>query len=75
MITPHAHLDCTGLRCPLPIVKVSLAMKTMAAGERLLVEATDPAFRPDIMAWTRQLGHRLVSFEPGAVQRALIEKA
>jgi tRNA 2-thiouridine synthesizing protein A len=75
MITPHAHLDCTGLRCPLPIVKVSLAMRTMAAGERLLVEATDPAFRPDIMAWTRQLGHRLVSFEPGAVQRALIEKA
>lgn len=25
------------------------------------VEATDPAFRPDITAWTRQLGHRLVS--------------
>jgi TusA-related sulfurtransferase len=74
-MTTHAHLDCTGLRCPLPIVKVSLAMKKMATGERLLVEATDPAFRPDITAWTRQLGHRLVSFEPGAVQRALIEKA
>jgi TusA-related sulfurtransferase len=75
MTTSHAHLDCTGLRCPLPIVKVSLAMKHMATGERLLVEATDPAFRPDITAWTRQLGHRLVSFEAGAVQRALIEKA
>jgi tRNA 2-thiouridine synthesizing protein A len=46
----------------------------MATGDRILVEATDPAFRPDIAAWTRQLGHRLVSFEAGAVQRALIEK-
>ena len=62
------------MRCPMPIVKVSLAVKAMAVGERLLVEATDPAFRPDITAWTRQLGHRLVSFEPGTVQRAIIEK-
>jgi tRNA 2-thiouridine synthesizing protein A len=71
---PQTELDCKGMRCPMPIVKISLAMKHLQAGDRLAVEATDPAFHPDLVAWTRQLGHTLVEFQAGAVQRAVVVK-
>ena len=67
-------LDCTDLRCPMPIVRISQTIKSMAAGERLRVDATDPAFRADIEAWTRRLGHLLVDFHDGKIQQAVIEK-
>lgn len=58
----------------MPIVKVSQVVKAMACGDRLLVEANDPAFQADLEAWVRRLGHRLVEFHDGPVQRAVIEK-
>ncbi len=67
-------LDCTNLRCPVPIVRISQTVKTLAVGDRLRVQATDPAFRPDLEAWTRRTGHLLVEFTEGQVQQALIEK-
>lgn len=71
---PAATLDCKSLRCPMPIVKISQAVKRMARGERLRVEANDPAFQADLEAWVRRLGHRLVEFHDGPVQQAVIEK-
>jgi len=67
-------LDCRGLRCPMPIVRISLAMKTAAVGEKLRVQATDPAFRADIEAWVRRTGHRLLEYKEGTPQQAVIEK-
>ena len=55
------QLDCTGLACPMPIVKMTKAAKTMAAGETLSVTADDPGFEPDVQAWTEARGHDLVS--------------
>lgn len=70
------ELDCKGLNCPMPIVKISRTMRGLRAGERLVVEATDPAFQADIEAWVRKLGHSLVSFQSsGGVQRVVIEKS
>ncbi|MBZ5727161.1 MAG: sulfurtransferase TusA family protein [Acidobacteriia bacterium] len=62
------------MRCPMPIVKISQTVKTMACGDRLRVEASDPAFKADLEAWVRRLGHRLVEFHDGPVQQAVIEK-
>jgi len=67
-------LDCCGLKCPMPIVRISLAMKGLAVGQRLRVQATDPAFRADLEAWVRRLGHRLLEYREGTPQQALIEK-
>lgn len=68
-------LDCKGLNCPMPIVKISRAMKTMGVGDQLRVQASDPAFKADVEAWVRKLGHALVSFkEEKGVQHALLEK-
>ncbi len=67
-------LDCKGLNCPMPIVRLSQAMRSLASGARLVIEADDPAFRADVEAWVRRFGHTLVSFEAGSVQRAVLEK-
>jgi tRNA 2-thiouridine synthesizing protein A len=71
---PVQTLDCTQLRCPIPIVRISQMVKEMAAGDRLQIQASDPAFKADLEAWLRRLGHRLVEFQDGPVQRAVIEK-
>ena len=74
MTSAPVTLDCKGLRCPMPVIKLSLAMKALTVGDTIRVEATDQAFHPDVVAWARQLGHRLVHYEAGATQVALIEK-
>ena len=58
----------------MPIVRLSLLMRELREGDCVTVEATDPAFEPDLVAWTRQLGHLLVTFENGDVQRATVQK-
>jgi TusA-related sulfurtransferase len=68
------ELDCTQMACPMPIVRISQAIKAMEGGKRLVVRACDPAFESDIRAWVRNTGHVLVEFEAGEVCRAVIEK-
>jgi tRNA 2-thiouridine synthesizing protein A len=67
-------LDCKGLNCPVPIVRISQAIKKMEASQTMEVEADDPAFGADVDAWVRKMGHELVAFDEGAVQRAVIRK-
>ena len=68
------YLDCKGLRCPMPIVRISQALKAVPVGTRLRIEATDPAFGADIQAWTGTLGHSLLELEDGAIKTAVVEK-
>lgn len=65
-------LDCTGLNCPMPIVAMSKAIKSMSSGELLEVSATDLAFKLDVEAWAKKTGNVLESFEIGPVQVAKI---
>lgn len=68
-------LDCRGLKCPMPIVQTALAMRALGMGEVLTVEATDPAFLPDIRAWAEVTGNALDSEESdGEIKRARIRK-
>jgi TusA-related sulfurtransferase len=71
----HEYLDCKGLRCPLPIVKLSKAMKEMAAGQIVVVEASDPAFKSDVQAWVKTMGYELLEFKEDPVQTAVIRKS
>lgn len=54
-------LDCTGLACPLPIIRTKKAVDGLATGQVLKLIATDPGSVPDVDAWTRRTGHQLVS--------------
>ena len=72
-MTNH-ELDCRHLTCPMPIVKISRAMKAIASGETLAIRATDAAFRADLEAWVSKSGHELLEFADGAEQFALLKK-
>ena len=47
-------LDRKAISCPMPIVRIAKAVKTMSPGQTLEVEATDPSFQADVEAWTRR---------------------
>ena len=69
------HLDARGLLCPLPVLKARKRLQALSSGERLRVEADDPAAVVDMPHFCAEAGHRLVAQEiEGAVQIYLIEK-
>lgn len=59
--TPPRVLDVRGLHCPLPVLRARLLLETMAPGEELLVQATDPASRIDIDHFCYVNGHELLA--------------
>ncbi|HSG12441.1 MAG TPA: sulfurtransferase TusA family protein, partial [Gaiellaceae bacterium] len=56
-------LDCTGLNCPLPVIKTAQAIKTIEPGQILELVATDPGVEPDMKAWSSRTGNELVAIE------------
>ena len=56
-------LDCSGLSCPMPILKTKKAIDAMSAGQVLKLIATDPGSIADINAWSRKTGHQLLETE------------
>ncbi len=59
-------LDLKGLLCPMPIVRIAQAVKTVAVGDTIEATATDPGVLADIPAWARSTGQQLVSIEKTA---------
>ncbi len=53
-------LDCAGLNCPLPILRLSKAVNGMAPGARVEMIATDPGALKDVSAWAKQTGNNLL---------------
>lgn len=69
------RLDLKGLNCPLPVLKTGKALRNLAAGDILVVEATDPMAAIDIPHFCRERGHKLTSQEKdGLVLRFTIAK-
>ena len=69
------RLDCSGMQCPGPIMKVFETMKELKDGESIEVSASDPGFARDIGAWTRRTGNTLVSNEKrGSDYVAMVQK-
>ncbi|WP_167957075.1 DsrE/DsrF/DrsH-like family protein [Anaerosporobacter faecicola] len=56
-------LDCCGLQCPGPIMKVHETINEMKDSEILKVSATDLGFAADIDAWCRRTGNTLMKTE------------
>ena len=55
------HLDAKGLKCPMPIVRTAQAIKTIAPGELLDIQATDPGAVADFAAWSRSTGNQIIA--------------
>ncbi|MEL4505378.1 FAD-dependent oxidoreductase [Luteococcus sp. H138] len=57
-------LDCTGLACPGPIMKLSETMKGLRPGDEIVAHVSDMGFASDGPAWAKRNGHELVGLEP-----------
>ena len=53
-------LDCTGMLCPIPVIKTSKAIKQLQLGQVLKMISTDPGAPPDMVAWSKQTGHEML---------------
>ncbi|MCP4204649.1 MAG: sulfurtransferase TusA family protein [bacterium] len=59
-IVASETLDTSGLLCPLPVYKASVALKKLSPGEVLELICTDPGSLADIPALANQSGHKLL---------------
>ena len=53
-------LDCRGLLCPMPVVRLGREMKSLPPGQLLKLLATDRGACTDIPAWAEDTGNELV---------------
>ena len=58
-------LDCRGMLCPLPVIKLAHAFGALGVGDSIAVLADDPAAATDIPAWCPMREQELVSAENG----------
>ncbi|GAA0958626.1 hypothetical protein GCM10009554_71110 [Kribbella koreensis] len=58
-------LDCRGMLCPLPVIKLAQAFPSLQIGDTITVLADDPAAATDIPAWCRMRAQELVSATGG----------
>ncbi|MDJ0271048.1 MAG: sulfurtransferase TusA family protein [Aigarchaeota archaeon] len=78
MAKPVLTVDVRGAMCPWPVLKTREAVQRINVGEVVEVLATDPASKPDLEAWARKTGNRILSVEETGtdpvVYRFLIER-
>jgi tRNA 2-thiouridine synthesizing protein A len=57
----NVDLDCRGILCPLPVIKLAQTLPGVEIGDTVTVLADDPAAATDIPAWCRMRSQELVS--------------
>ncbi len=72
-----ATIDAVGLFCPLPIVKLKLALEALGPGQAVEVSADDPGFEEDVISWCKDTQNKLLSLTKNQddIFTAYVEKA
>ncbi|RMF84710.1 MAG: sulfurtransferase TusA family protein [Nitrospirae bacterium] len=60
MVEADQVLDCSGLNCPLPVLKTKKAVDAMQPGQILKMISTDPGSQNDITAWCKRTNNELL---------------
>jgi len=69
-------LDCKGLSCPMPILKLAKEIKSMESGKVLELLGTDPGSKSDVPKWCDKTGNELLGQEEdGGVYKFYIRKS
>jgi tRNA 2-thiouridine synthesizing protein A len=70
-------LDVKGMNCPLPVLRTNKMLRSLSAGARLRVLATDRAAVADMQAFCRETGHALLAMgeESGVFSFVIRKKA
>ena len=75
VVNVDKQIDCTGLFCPMPIVKTREALREMRPGQVLEMLSDDPASEADMKSWSQRSGNVLLSVtREAAVHRFLVRK-
>ncbi|MBT3357108.1 MAG: sulfurtransferase TusA family protein [Euryarchaeota archaeon] len=56
----NEELDCSGLNCPLPILKTKKAVDKLESGQILKMVSTDPGSCNDVEAWSNRTKNQLL---------------
>jgi tRNA 2-thiouridine synthesizing protein A len=68
-------LDCRGLTCPMPILKLAKEIKKIDAGQVLEMLGTDPGSKIDVPAWCKKTGNEFIeSTEEEGVHKFYIRR-
>jgi len=62
MIEFNIEVDAVGLHCPLPLLRLKKALKSMLSGEVVKVTATDPAAHLDFGVYAEQTGNEIIEY-------------
>jgi len=54
-------VDAVGLFCPIPMVKLKLALENVEAHQIVEILADDPAFPEDLKNWCQETDHNILS--------------
>jgi tRNA 2-thiouridine synthesizing protein A len=57
---PALVVDCTGMRCPMPVIELTRRLEDVGVDEVIGVVADDPAAQSDVPAWCRLRGQEYV---------------
>lgn len=75
-LKPDQVIDLKGLLCPMPVVKLSIAVKKLPIGAIVEGIATDPGVMADIPAWARTSGNEMISIaQQGKEYHFVVKKA
>lgn len=69
-------LDCKGLSCPMPMMKLAKAMKGLKSEQILEMLGTDPGTKSDLPRWCTKTGNILLEENelPGGITQFIIQK-
>lgn len=74
-IKPDHTLDCKGLSCPMPILKLAKELKNIEVGQVLELLGTDPGSKTDVPKWCEKTGNEfLEAIEESGVYKYYIRK-
>jgi tRNA 2-thiouridine synthesizing protein A len=69
-------LDCQGLSCPMPILKLAKEIKSIDSGQVLELLGTDPGSKGDVPGWCEKTGNEFLGMEEeGGVYKFYIRKS
>lgn len=56
-------VDCLGRPCPVPVIELAKAIRTVQPGDLVELLSDDPGARVDVPAWCRMRGQEYVGAE------------
>ncbi len=62
-ITADETLDCSGLSCPMPLLKTKKHIGNMQSGQILEVISTDPGTKNDLPSFAKRTGHEFLGIK------------